>query len=498
MPGDSCTFDVTLTIPPSLAPGIYLNTTEEPTATVDGATRTGLPASDTLEVIAAPSLSKAFLDDPVTPGGTVTLEFTLSYPPDSTAGATAITFTDNLAALVPALAGLTATGLPLIEACDPDGPGGAPGTGTLSGSMDDTLLTFAGGSLMPGESCTFAVTLAVPAGAAAGSYTNTTSGVAAMVSGLAAISAPASDVLNVSGLEFSKEFLPDPVIAGETVTLRFTIQNVHPTLDATITIFTDNLAAELPSLAATGPPTLDTCGGTLSGTTFILYTGGGVMSGASCKIEVPVLVPPGAADGTYNNVTGTLVGGSGGAVTAAPATDTLTVQSNLIGLSKEFTDDPVAPGGAVTMELTLTNLDAAQAASGIDFTDDLGAGLTGLTYDSLLLDDCGATVGGLGTADDHRRRRRAGGRRLVHDPGVADGAGSGRGQHLHQHHQRRDRHDRRLRRHRRRGERYSHRHQPAGLQQVVRRPDRRRRHCRADLHDHQPGPAHGDRTRLHR
>ena len=53
------------------------------------------------------------------------------------------------------------------------------------------MLTFDGGTLTPGEVCTFDVTLNVPVGAAAGSYTNTTSGVDATVAGQAT-SSPAS------------------------------------------------------------------------------------------------------------------------------------------------------------------------------------------------------------------------------------------------------------------------------------------------------------------
>ena len=91
--------------------------------------------------------------------------------------------------------------------------------------------------------------------------------------------------------------LDDPVAPGDTVTLRFTIDNVHPTDDATNTFFTDSLSAVLSGLAATGPATLDTCGGTLSSTTLLTYTGGSVASGNACTIEVPVLVPAAAADG---------------------------------------------------------------------------------------------------------------------------------------------------------------------------------------------------------
>ena len=393
-PGDSCTFDLTLTIPATMPPGVYTNTTGAPSATIDGATRLGSPASDTLTVIAAPSLTKVFADDPVPPGGTVTLEFTLSYPADASGDATGITFTDDLANMTPALAGLVATGLPLAGACDPDGPGGVAGTGTLSGSAGDTLLTFSGGTLSPGQSCTLSVSLSVPAGATPSTYTNTTSTVSATVEGLPATSAEATDQLNVSGLTFTKEFLPDTVIPGESVTLRFSIANIHPTDDATITLFTDNLSAVLTGLAATGPAAGDTCGGTLSGTTFLIYTGGSVLSGQTCTIEVPVLVPAAAVDGTYTNLTSILLTSVG---TIAPAFDELTVSSTWLQLDKSFTDDPVAPGDTVTVEYTLTNLDAARAASAVAFADDLGSALSGLTIASVLGNTCGGTVNGAGT-----------------------------------------------------------------------------------------------------
>ncbi len=390
-PGDSCTFDVTVTVPATLKAGIYLNTTGQITATIDGATRRGDPASDTLTVIAAPTLTKAFTDDPVAPGGSVTLEFTLTHSLNASGDATAIAFTDDLA---PVLTGLTATGLPLAQACDPDGPGGVPGTGTLSGSVGDTLLTFMGGTLAPGESCAVSVILDVPAGAAPGSYTNTTSAVTATQDGLAATSAPASDDLDVAALVFTKEFLTNPVIPGDTTTLRFTIENVHPTDDATITSFTDSLTGALTGLAATGAPSVNTCGGALSGTTSLLYVGGSVLSGQTCAIEVAVLVPAAAADGTYLNVTGSLSTSLG---TIAPATDTLTVDSNLLQLTKEFTDDPVAPGETVSLKFTLTNLSATDAASGIAFSDDLNTALTGLQAIGATANGCGGMAGGFPT-----------------------------------------------------------------------------------------------------
>lgn len=379
--GSTCTFDVIVTLPDDLAPGVYSNTTEKITATVDGATRTGSEASDNLTVIAAPSLTKSFSDDPVAPGGTVTLEFTLNHSADATSPATGITFTDDLSAV---LAGLTVTLPP-----SPDPPCGAGST--LTASAGNTLLTLMGGSLSPGSSCTFSVALEVPDEAMPGSYTNTTSPVSATEGGVMTTSQAAIDDLDIQSIKFSKEFLENPYIAGSTGTLRFTIENLHPTDDATMMSFTDNLSAVLSGLVATVPPTLNECGGTLSGTSSLIYSGGSIMSGDTCNIEVPITIPGGAADGTSTNTTSPL---STSLETIDPATDNLEVNSNLIELKKEFTDNRVAPGGNVTLDLTLTNLDDMNAVSDIEFNDNLGSSLTGLQFTSIISNDCGATVSG--------------------------------------------------------------------------------------------------------
>ena len=391
MAGDSCTFSITLDVLTGAETGIYPNTTTTITATVDGATRSGDPASDSFEIVAAPTLGKSFTNDPVAPGGTVTLEFTLTHSADATVDATGILFTDDLA---PVLGSLTAN--------LPPTPSPPCGTGSsLTGSAGDTLLTFMGGTLMPGESCTFSVTLNVPGGAASGNFTNTTSGVTATIGGMMVTSPAATDDLQVQGLTFSKVFMGDPVIPGDTVTLRFTIENVHPTDDPTsIVVFTDNLDDVLPGLTATvSPPAGNTCGGSFDGgTSVLIYTGGSVMTGMTCTIEVEVLVPVGAPDGTFINTTSNLTAiQSGGLVIIDPAVDSLTVNSNLLQLTKSFTDDPAVPGGTVTLEFIITNLDAANLAGSIAFTDDLSAALSGLTATSVGTNTCSFTVGGLGT-----------------------------------------------------------------------------------------------------
>ncbi len=387
-PSAMCTFQVTLDVPVGMPSGFYLNTTDVITATVDGATVTGSPASDALEIAGGPSLIKEFTDDPVVPGGTATLEFTLTHEPGASADATGIGFTDNLDAV---LSGLVATGLPMNNIC---------GAGS---QIDGTMtLTFTGGSLMPGESCTFSVTLQVPGVAAAGSHTNTTSSVTATVAGVPVIENAASGDLRIAGLTITKEFLNDPVQAGGTVDLQFTVDNISPVDDATAITFTDNLNAALPGLAVV-PASLpvDPCGAgsQVTGTTSVTFTGGILDAGEMCQFTLTLDVPAAAASGSYINTTSSLTANVGGSpVTFDPAVDTLVVAGDLLFLAKEFTDDPVAPGDTVTLEFTLTNLDPAQSATGIAFTDDLDAALSGLAAVGLpAVGICGAGSQIIGT-----------------------------------------------------------------------------------------------------
>lgn len=86
-------------------------------------------------------IQKTFVNDPVPPGVTCDLQFTITNY-DRDFSATNISFSDDLNA---ALFGLIATGLPL-NVCG----------GTLSSSDGGMTVNFTGGVLAPGASCTFA------------------------------------------------------------------------------------------------------------------------------------------------------------------------------------------------------------------------------------------------------------------------------------------------------------------------------------------------------
>ncbi|RMH15791.1 MAG: DUF11 domain-containing protein [Acidobacteria bacterium] len=392
-PGDSCTFSLTVDVPDGFPGGSYTNFTEEITAVLDDVagtpTVTGPGASGVLVVEGAPILTKEFTDDPVPPGGTATLVFTLTHDVNATADATAIAFSDDLTTV---LAGLTATAV-----------AGNTCTGATVDLSTPTLIAVSGGSLMPGETCTITVTLAVPGSALPGSFTNTTSSVTATVGGVATTGNPASDDLIIAGLTLTKSFTDDPALPGDTVTLRFTLDNSAGTAAASGIFFTDTLSTVLSGLVVVPPlPDTSACGAGSSIVDvggFLLFSLGSLSAGAPpCSFDVTLMVPAGAADDFYLNVTSSLSATIGTTpLTLGSASDVLEVNSALLGISKSFTDDPAVPGGTVTLEFTIDNLDLARAASAVAFTDDLGAALAGLTINSVLFDDCGGVAGGVGT-----------------------------------------------------------------------------------------------------
>jgi hypothetical protein len=103
-------------------------------------------------------------------GFTTVLTFEITNP-DPANGLTGLTFTDDLDAVLP---GLVAIGTPLADVC-----------GAGSQLAGDSLLTLTGGSLGPGGSCLFAVTVRVPSVSSGGTFENVTSPLDGAVDGAA-------------------------------------------------------------------------------------------------------------------------------------------------------------------------------------------------------------------------------------------------------------------------------------------------------------------------
>ncbi len=375
----SCTFSVDILTQANTPGGDYLNTTSAITATVGGASVVGSAASDTLTLISGPDLQISFTDDPVAAGDSVTANVTITHDVSAPADATGINFTWDLNAT---LAGLVATGLPQNDVC---------GVGSTITGTDN--LSFAGGELAPGASCSFNLSLQVPAGASPGSYVSNTSALGATVSGVVTLSLSAQDFLEISGLQLSKSFIDDPTLPGSTVTLRYSIVN-NSTSDATGIFFTDSFSAVISGLAAQAPLPTEPCGAgsAISGTTFLIVTGGNLLAGTSCTFDVILDVPVAASAGQYGSLTSNLTATvNGQVVVLPPALDPLVLETDRVSLSMTFTNDPVSAGDEVTVEYTLTNLDVSNTVDALSFTHSLEDTLTGLAPIGLpLMDVCGA------------------------------------------------------------------------------------------------------------
>jgi hypothetical protein len=378
-PGGACTFEATLDIPLGTPSNRYMNTTEPITATVDASAVTGKPAEAELMFVSAPRLRKSFSAARVAPGDSVVLEFDLSYGENAPGEASGISFEDDLEAMLP---GLVAIGLPVNDVC---------GTGSR---LDGTsLLTFTGGTLAPQDQCTFSVTLNVPSDAQTAQYGNTTSDVAATAFGLSVLSASATADLEVTSVVLEKEFVEDPIFAGDTITLRFIVTNSSASELATNMVFTDNLNDVLPGLVATGLPQMDVCGSgsRIEGTNFLIFTGGSVPASDSCSFDVSVEVPANAVVNSYNNTTSQFSFNLDGAPSIiGGANDALTI-SEPLAFAKAFGADVVAPGDTVSLEFTIANAHPDHSAEQLSFADDLGAALDGLVATGLpAANVCGA------------------------------------------------------------------------------------------------------------
>ncbi|MFT6045144.1 MAG: hypothetical protein ACI9WC_000843 [Arenicella sp.] len=392
MPGDSCTFSLTLETSTDASTGLY-PVVAEGTATVDGQFQGIKTASASIVVTPIPELSKDFTDDPVAPGGSVTLEYRFNYSADAAGPATNISFTDDLNA---ALAGLTAN-LPVL----PDPPCGAGSS--FTGSAGDTLLTLMGGTLAPGEECVFSVTLDVPAASTPASLTSTTSAVTATVGGLPVTGAAVTSDLVVAGITFESEFLDNPYLPGDMATLRFMLANISNSGDITDISFSDNLSTALSGLTIVAPLPTTPCGASSMlaqpGASSMSLTGGQLAVGEQCSFDVTVQIPVSAANGEFVNSTSNLTATFGGtAGVANNSTSSLVINNEIISLTKEFSNSTVVSGGTTTLCFTLTNLDAIRAISDVAFSDDLDAALSGLTVTGLPISACGGTVAAIPTA----------------------------------------------------------------------------------------------------
>ena len=323
-------------------------TTSTPFSTM--ATITESFIQNTLPVnIAAPGFSKAFASTTVAVGIPNTLTFTIDNTA-STLDDNALAFVDNLPASV------TVAAVPNVtNTCT---------GGTLTAAAGSGVISYTGGLVTAGSSCTISVDVGC---SLPGVHVNTTGDLTSSFGN----SGTASDTVTCTAVPpgFSKAFSPASVGVGIASTLTFTIDNTANAAVAPALDFTDNLPANV--VVASVPNASTTCtGGTLTavaGSGVISYTGGSVAASGSCTISVDV-----SSDlpGVYVNTTGDLTSSFGNSGTAG---DTLTVTAVAPGFSKAFSPVSVGVGIASTLTFTIDNTANAASAPALDFTDNLPA-----------------------------------------------------------------------------------------------------------------------------
>jgi hypothetical protein len=334
-------------------------------------------------------LQKLFVDDPTLAGEMVELQYTLTNL-DRFESVALIAFSDDLGA---ALVGLAVTG-PLPPT--PCGAGSA-----VSGT---SVVTFAGGSLGAGESCTFSLTLTVPADAVPSNYLSTTSLAGFVKGGQAGSWDAAVDRLRVvdNPFSFSKDFLDDPIGVGSITAVRYSITNESSAVSATDIGFIDELAPPFGFPVSFEPFPLDPCGpgsslaavptGSLEEQQGVQLSAGTLAPDAVCEFDVGFSVPVDLASGIFELATQPITGTvDGSTVQGESASAVALVVAAPLVFTSEFIDDPVESPETATLQFILFNdSEGGGSITDIAFTDDLGATLAGLSIAALAPDDfCG-------------------------------------------------------------------------------------------------------------
>jgi len=309
--------------------------------------------SDSVIVVAPPTISKAFGATTVPVGGTTTLTFTLTNPPANTVAESGVAFSDALTG------GLQVAGTPnLSNSC------GGTFTGATAGN---TALSLSGSAIPVGSSCTISLNVT---GTTSGIVSNTTSAVSSTNGGTGVASNTATLVV-ASPPTISKAFQFSSMPVGATSVLTFTITNPNASLGLTGLTFSDTLTGGLQ--VASTPGVVDGCGGTFSATaggTAVALSGGTVTAGGSCTIQVNVT---GTLAGVVNNTTGVV-----SATESGPGTTSNTATITVVApptISKAFVPATIPLGNDSTLTFTIVNPNSASGLTGVAFNDALPSGL---------------------------------------------------------------------------------------------------------------------------
>ncbi|MBK6980974.1 MAG: hypothetical protein IPH30_05335 [Betaproteobacteria bacterium] len=326
----SCTVSVNVS---SAQVGTYVNAAANLSGAPASMDASGVNA--TLNVLAAPTATKAFGAASVATGGVTSL--TLTFTNANAAPATGLAFTDTFPV---APGAMTIANVTTGNTC-----GGAL-TNNLGGAIAAGAagIRLTGGTIPGSGSCSVTVNVTVPA---PGAYANTLGAGTITTTNAGSVSTATSATLNAfAPPTLAKAFVPASIASGGTSALRLARQSGGQPRGA------DGGFRERPA------------------GNFQYRRGGAGDGGLQADINVTS-----STTGARNNVTAAPVATGPVALTGTPAAATLTVLAAPTFAKAFAAPKNVAVGVATTLTFTLTNGNA-QALTGATFIDDFPAGVS--------------------------------------------------------------------------------------------------------------------------
>ena len=318
----------------------------------------------------APTFSKVFTPNQVMQGGGSTLTYTIDNT-GALVAASGLGFTDTF----PTNLIVDLAQAPLDDQC----------SGTLTAADGSGTVSFSGGTVPAGASCTLSLGVRSDV---TGVY-DSTSGPLSSSLGQSDGAADTFSVTDAAAPAFSKLFDPDTIIQGALTSLTYTIDNSASLVAAANLTFTDNLPNDV-VLDFTQTPLDNQCGGTLvaaSGTNEVSLSGATLAAGGTCTIKVGLRSD--VAD-VYRSSSGGLTSSLG---QSGSAQATLTVNGAAApSFAKLFDPNSITQGGLTTLTYTIDNAGALVSADDLTFTDIFPTGLEVDLSQTPIANTCGGTV----------------------------------------------------------------------------------------------------------
>ncbi|WP_299693603.1 autotransporter outer membrane beta-barrel domain-containing protein [uncultured Tateyamaria sp.] len=361
--GSSCQIEFDLNVPTSLPTGDTVPTTTSAlSATLGGASVTSPAATGSIEIETVGfEVAKSFGQSSVTAGNTVPM--TITFTPSISETLSNVSLTDDLDAFV---SGAT------LDSEVSDSCGAAALTSGAS------LISLSGIVLTGGAACSVTVNVAIPSGAAAGTFENTTSTAAATLFSTTVTAPAASASLSVisptASATLAKSFTPSTANAGGTTTVSYTIDNPAGGASLTRLGLSDPIGTDIPGATLSGLSGSCGTGSSISGTTTLDLTGGILAPGESCTFSATVNVPS-VTPATFTSTTSALT--DVGLTVAAGQAASLTVVSPPPIVTVATSASSIIAGTDVQVVYTIDNSASAVGITNLSFAQAFGAFLPG-------------------------------------------------------------------------------------------------------------------------